>query len=132
MALSSTLAVSLSIAAAPRITATASDDTLLAAIAAGDRTALGILYTRHAETLRAVSAATLPENDDTSADDIVQEVFLALLEGRAGAFQPAKGKALACLKGIARREATRHASPIAASPPKTPREAQLARKRGAP
>jgi RNA polymerase sigma-70 factor (ECF subfamily) len=113
------------------ITRTASDDALLAAIAAGNRAALGILYARHADTLRKTAAAALPKTDDTSADDIVQDVFLALADGRASTFQPAKGKALAWLKGIARREVTLHTSPFAASPPKTPREAPLARKRGA-
>ncbi len=89
----------------PRLDRTTPDDALLAAIAAGNRAALGLLYARHADTLRATAVAALPKTDAPSADDIVQEVFLALLENRTGPFQPARGKALAWLKGIARREA---------------------------
>jgi DNA-directed RNA polymerase specialized sigma24 family protein len=88
-----------------RIDSTSTNDALLGAIAAGNRAALTILYARHAATLRATAAAALPKHDRASADDIVQAVFLALLENRAGAFQPARGRALAWLKGIARREA---------------------------
>lgn len=95
----------LPIITATRIDRTATDDALLAAIATGNRAAVGILYARHADTLRTVAVAALPKHDEPSADDIVHEVFLALLEGRAGAFQPARGKALAWLRGIARREA---------------------------
>ena len=81
-----------------------SDDALLAAIAEGDRNALGILWARHAKALRAAAAGALPRYD-AAAEDAVQQVFLLLLEGRASAFQPARGRALAWLKGIARREA---------------------------
>ncbi|MGO8997405.1 MAG: RNA polymerase sigma factor [Polyangiaceae bacterium] len=99
---------------------TATDDALLAAIAAGNRAAVGILYARHADSLRTAAVAALPKHDEPSADDIVQEVFLALLEGRAGAFQPARGKVLAWLKGIARREALAlHAPPPTEKPVKT-------------
>jgi DNA-directed RNA polymerase specialized sigma24 family protein len=98
-------------AAPARLDSTASDDALLAAIAAGNRAALGLLYARHADALRAAAVGALPAHEEPSADDIVQNVFLSLLEGRAGAFQPARGKALAWLKGIARREAAVHAPP---------------------
>ena len=102
----------------PRIDSTTSDDALLLAISTGHRPALGILYARHADALRAAAVAALPKHDAPSADDIVQEVFVALLEGRAGAFQPARGKALAWLKGIARREAAAlHAPPPTPSSP---------------
>jgi DNA-directed RNA polymerase specialized sigma24 family protein len=93
------------------IDSTSTDDALLGAVSTGNRAALGIIYRRHADTLRVVATAALPAHDDAFADDIVQEVFLALLDGRAGTFQPAKGKALAWLKGIARREAMGHSSP---------------------
>jgi DNA-directed RNA polymerase specialized sigma24 family protein len=100
-----------------RIDSTSSDDALLAAISTGDRAAVGILYARHAATLRTVAVSALPKHDSPSADDIAQEIFIALLEGRAGAFQPARGKALAWLKGIARREAaTLHTPPPMAAP----------------
>jgi hypothetical protein len=108
-----------------RLTSTASDDALLAAIASGDRAALGLLYARHADALRAAAVSALPKHDDTSADDAVQQVFLLLLEGRAGAFQPARGKALAWLKGIVRREAA-----LLVPPPTVPL-VQKKRKRGA-
>ena len=106
-----TAAFNLYSTALPRLSPTASDDALLAAIAAGDRAAVGLLYTRHADALRAAAVSALPAHEEPFADDIVQNVFLSLLEGRAGAFQPARGKALAWLKGIARREAAVHSPP---------------------
>ena len=87
------------------IHAKSTDDVLLAAIAAGDRAAFGILYSRHVDGLRSVAAAALPPHLETDADDIVQNVFVALLDGRAATFQPALGKGLAWLKGMVRREA---------------------------
>jgi len=84
-------------------------------VAAGDHAALGLLYTRHADALRAAAVSALPAHEEPSADDIVHNVSLALLEGRAGAFQPARGKALASLKGIARREAAVHTPPPTAA-----------------
>ena len=92
-----------------RLDAHSSDDALLAAVAVGDRSALGFLYARHARALRAVARAALPRHDGDSAEDVVQHVFLSLLEGAAATFQPARGRALTWLKGMTRREAAQQA-----------------------
>jgi RNA polymerase sigma-70 factor (ECF subfamily) len=91
-----------------RIDSTTSDDALLAAIAAGDRAAVTILFTRHAATLRSAARAVVGNHDETIADDAVSDVFVFLLEGRASTFQPARGRALAWLKGIATSTALDH------------------------
>jgi DNA-directed RNA polymerase specialized sigma24 family protein len=97
--------------ALPVINSKSSDDVLLAAIATGDRAAFGILYSRHVDGLRAVAAAALPQHLEPDADDVVQNVFIAILEGRAATFQPALGKGLAWLKGMVRREAAAYFTP---------------------
>ena len=96
------------------------DDALMTAALAGDRAALGFLYLRHADALRTAAVRALPAHEEPEADDLVQEVFLALLERRTGDFQPARGRALAWLKGIVRRQALARAAPIpqAASSPR--------------
>ena len=90
------------------VDATASDDALLLAIAAGDRAAATLLYKRHAETLRLAALGAIGRHDETIAEDAVADVFVALLEGRAATFHPARGRALAWLKGIACAAASEH------------------------
>lgn len=75
-----------------------SDEQLLAKVAQGDRAAAGILFRRHASALRRY-AITIAGED--AADDVVQEVFLALM-ARPGRFKPARGRAEQWLFGIAR------------------------------
>jgi DNA-directed RNA polymerase specialized sigma24 family protein len=84
-----------------RIDSTTSDEALVSAIAAGDRAAAGILFTRHHVALREAARAAVGRHDETIADDAVADVFLILIEGRAGSFQPARGRVLPWLKGIA-------------------------------
>jgi len=61
------------------------DDELIAALAAGDDTALRELFTRHAPWLAARLRAALPPPD---VEDVLQETFLAVWRG-AGAYRPA-------------------------------------------
>ena len=91
-----------------RTNAKASDDALLAAIAAGDHAALTVLYQRHSERLRVAVRAVIGKHDATIAEDAVADVFVALAEGRAATFHPARGRALAWLKGIACGAAGEH------------------------
>jgi RNA polymerase sigma-70 factor, ECF subfamily len=51
------------------------DDELIAAVAAGDDTALRELFTRHAPWLAARLRAALPPSD---VEDVLQETFLAV------------------------------------------------------
>lgn len=78
-----------------------SDDDLIARVRAGDRDATGLLYRKHAEPLLKVARAALGK-DAGEADDVVQDVFVTLLE-EATRFSPAPGKVSVWLNGIARR-----------------------------
>jgi len=60
------------------------DDELIAAVAAGDGTALRELFTRHAPWLAARLRAALPPPD---VEDVLQETFLAVWRG-ARAYRP--------------------------------------------
>ncbi|HEY2510656.1 MAG TPA: CHAT domain-containing protein [Polyangiaceae bacterium] len=55
---------------------------------------------------------TLPRHNRHYAEDVVQRVFISLLEGAAGTFHPARGRALTWLKGMTRREAEQQATPL--------------------
>ena len=80
------------------------DDRLIAAIAAGDDTALRDLFTRHAPWLAARLRAVLPAAE---VEDVLQETFLGVWRG-AGRFRPAgpgQAEAGGWLWGIARRQA---------------------------
>ncbi|MGH3292582.1 MAG: RNA polymerase sigma factor, partial [Trebonia sp.] len=57
------------------------DDELIAALAAGDDTALRKLFTRHAPWLAARLRAVLPPPD---VEDVLQETFLAVWKGAGG------------------------------------------------
>ena len=76
---------------------TLDDDALVAQLRDGSRAAVGELFRRHAPAIRAVVVARGGRND---ADDVVQETFLVVLNGR---FTPAPGRTLGWLRGIAVR-----------------------------
>ncbi|MFY9926928.1 MAG: sigma-70 family RNA polymerase sigma factor [Streptosporangiaceae bacterium] len=75
------------------------DDLLIAAIAAGDDTALRALFSRHAPWLAARLRSVLPAAD---VEDVLQETFLAVWRG-AGSYRP-QGAAGGWLWGVARRQ----------------------------
>lgn len=79
----------------------------LRACAHGDTVAVSRLYRRHARAV--YRFAWLCSGDDGAAADIVQDTFLALLDGPAGGrgFDPARGSVAAYLCGIARHLAQR-------------------------
>jgi DNA-directed RNA polymerase specialized sigma24 family protein len=80
------------------------DAALIALASHGDRSAVGVLYERHHDTLYVAACAALREHD-ASAHDVVHDVFALLLAGRTGPFVAARGCALAWLRGIVRRTA---------------------------
>ena len=76
-----------------------SDEQLLARILKGDEEAFAALYRRHQRPI--YRFALHMTRDQTIAEDVTQEVFLALLEnGRS--FDPTRGSLLSFLYGIAR------------------------------
>ena len=76
------------------------DDELIAALPAGDDTALRELFTRHAPWLAARLRAALPPPD---IEDVLQETFLAVWKGAAG-YRP-QGTPQAWMWVIARNQA---------------------------
>ena len=76
------------------------DDELIAALAAGDDTALRELFMRHAPWLAARLRAALPPPD---VEDVLQETFLAVWKGAAG-YRP-RGMPRAWMWVIARNQA---------------------------
>jgi RNA polymerase sigma-70 factor, ECF subfamily len=81
------------------ITATATDDQLVRAIAAGDRTALELLYRRHAPWLAGRLGARTSSRD--LAEEALQDTFLAAW--RSARAYHGSGEVPAWLWGIARR-----------------------------
>ena len=73
--------------AAPPIDATQTDDDLMRALAAGQHDALGPLYSRYASLVFSLGLQSL---DRTAAEELVQEVFLAIWRG-AASFDPTQG-----------------------------------------
>lgn len=78
-----------------------SDDALIAAIAAGDKLAMKVLYARH--NVRVFRFALRLTRDEALAEDVVSEVFLHAWRG-AGSFQ-AKSKVSTWLLAIAHNKA---------------------------
>jgi RNA polymerase sigma-70 factor (ECF subfamily) len=76
------------------------DDELIAALAAGDDTALRELFSRHAPWLAARLRAALPPPD---VEDVLQETFLAVWKGARG-YRP-QGTPQAWMWVIARNQA---------------------------
>lgn len=64
----------------PAPVADISDAALMARLAGGDSSALGTLYQRYARMVGSLLLRLDPERGPASADDLVQEVFLTLLE----------------------------------------------------
>jgi RNA polymerase sigma-70 factor, ECF subfamily len=94
------------------------DDELIAALAAGDDTALRELFTRHAPWLATRLLAALPLPD---VEDVLQETFLAVWKG-ASAYRP-QGTPRAWMWVIARNQAAlllRRRGPAAESLPEVP------------
>jgi RNA polymerase sigma-70 factor, ECF subfamily len=81
------------------ITATAADDQLVRAVAAGDRTALELLYRRHAPWLAGRLATRTSSRD--LAEEALQDTFLAAW--RSARAYHGTGEVPAWLWGIARR-----------------------------
>jgi len=95
------------------------DDELIAALAAGDDTALRELFMRHAPWLAGRLRAALPPPD---VEDVLQETFLAVWKGASG-FRP-HGAPRAWMWVIARNQAAlllRRRGPVAAPLEETPR-----------
>jgi RNA polymerase sigma-70 factor (ECF subfamily) len=65
-----------------------SDEALIARICMDDSDALGLLFSRYARLVWAISRRILQNNEE--ADDLLQDVFL-LVRRRASVFDPAKG-----------------------------------------
>jgi len=74
------------------------DEALIARLAAGDRSALGLLYDRYAGPVYALVLRIIA--DRQVAEDLLQEVFLRVWQ-RAGTYQPARGRPLTWVLGIA-------------------------------
>lgn len=78
------------------------DEELVRAVAAGSQDALAVLYDRYAESI--FRLAVRLTNDRATAEEIVQETFLALWN-RAELFEPASGSLATWLRTIARNRA---------------------------
>jgi RNA polymerase sigma-70 factor (ECF subfamily) len=78
----------------------ASDAELLRDVASGSEEALVLLHHRYARAILGVAAQTL---DRATAEDIVQDVFLAVW-GNAGRFDPERGTVRAWVLQIAHSE----------------------------
>lgn len=78
------------------------DDELVRAVVAGSQDALAILYDRYAESIHRLAIRLT--NDRATAEEIVQETFLALWN-RAELFEPASGALGTWLRAIARNRA---------------------------
>jgi RNA polymerase sigma-70 factor, ECF subfamily len=83
---------------------TPSDDDLLRRMMAGDEEALTALYRRHQGNIYRFSL--LMSGSAATADDVTQEVFLALMRGGHG-FDSTRGPLAAFLYGIARNQVLR-------------------------
>jgi RNA polymerase sigma-70 factor, ECF subfamily len=94
------------------------DDELIAALAAGDDTALRELFARHAPWLAARLRAALPPPD---VEDVLQETFLAVWKSASG-YRP-RGTPQAWMWVIARNQAAlllRRRGPVTAPLEETP------------
>ena len=78
------------------------DDDLLLRAEAGDRTAVSLLFDRYAELMLSIGLNVL--HDRYEAEDLVQDIFLALFEKIKG-FDPAKGSGRTWIIQIAYRRA---------------------------
>lgn len=89
------------------------DEELLEQVSRGGREALGVLFRRHAHSVRNVAQRIL--RDEAEADDLLQDIFLFIFR-KAALFDPSKGSARSWIFQVAyhrafnRRQylATRH------------------------
>lgn len=89
------------------------DEELLEQVSRGGREALGVLFRRHARSVRNVAQRIL--RDEAEADDLLQDIFLFIFR-KAALFDPSKGSARSWIFQVAyhrafnRRQylATRH------------------------
>lgn len=77
-------------------------DQLMAAVAAGDKTALGALFAREGGRMQAIALRIVRRKD--LAEEVVQDAFVAAWQ-RASQFDPARGPARAWLTTIVRNRA---------------------------
>ena len=84
---------------------TLGDKELLRLTRAGDESAFTLLYRRHQAGI--FRFALQMSADKTVADDVTQEVFLALIRESSG-FDPDRGSLAAYLYGVARNQVRRH------------------------
>jgi RNA polymerase sigma-70 factor (ECF subfamily) len=80
----------------------ADDFDLMTAIAAGDASALSVLYDRHAAAVMGVGMRIL--RDRAEADELTGDVFIELWN-RADRFDPSRGHPVAYVLGLARSRA---------------------------
>jgi hypothetical protein len=81
-------------------------DGLVISATRGDRQAIGAIALAFTRDLLAAANDVLDNEHD--AADVVQDLFLALLEGEVEALSPPRGRAMAFLLGIVRDRARRH------------------------
>lgn len=85
-------------------TNTPSDDDLLRRLTAGDEDAFTALYRRHQGNI--YRFALLMSGSPATADDVTQEVFMALMNGKH-AYDPSRGSLAMFLYGVARNQVLR-------------------------
>ena len=100
------------------VAADPTDRALLAAMAAGDRDALGAFYDRHAALALGLARAVL--RDRAAAEDAVAAAFVAAWR-RAPAHAPAVGEPRLWLLGLVLRAARARHPTAPASPDRAPR-----------
>ena len=100
-----------------------SDAVLVAAVVAGDTTALAELYDRHADAIYRAAFRRL--GDRQLAEEVLQDTYLALWN-RAELFDPAAGSLLAWLSTIARNRAIDRARALGRRPGAVPLSAVMA------
>jgi len=89
--------------ARPAFDSARDEDTLLVqAIAKGDARALELVYERHSRGVYSMAARVL--GDASAAEEVVQETFLKLWR-QPNAYQPARGRLLPWLLGVAHHHA---------------------------
>jgi DNA-directed RNA polymerase specialized sigma24 family protein len=76
---------------------------LVADAARGDRRAIGAIAIAFGPVLLKIAREELRSEED--AEDLVQDVYALLLEGRAANFLPRKGRGLSWLRGLVRATA---------------------------
>ncbi len=76
------------------------DEQLMAGVQKGDADALENLFDRHAPIIKSVALKVV--NNDSEADDLLQEIFMEIWS-RAASYAPEKGKPLGWMVTLARR-----------------------------